>query len=78
MEPASEQEVLAMYIHSIWTGWMAYIFRHGPINEDGSFTIPATQVTKWKRQMDTSLVNLPEDEQTSDYAIADQILELLQ
>lgn len=77
MEPLTEDEVVAEFVHTIWSEWMEYLFRHGPVNEDGSFTIPATQVSKWKRQMVTPLKELPEEEQVTDFDIAHRFLELI-
>jgi len=47
------------------------------MNDDGSFTIPAEKVARWKRQMQTPYAELTEQEQQSDLEMADKIANLL-
>ena len=59
-------EAGAEIAHSQWSGWMAYLFSKCEIHEDGTASIPEWAVSRWKRQMNTSYVNLPEEEKVSD------------
>lgn len=67
-------ERVAEYAHTAWSGWMGYAFAKGTVNPDGSVTIPAELVERWKRQINTSYSNLPENEKESDRAEANKIL----
>jgi hypothetical protein len=70
-------EVLADYAHRAWGGWMVYLFSKCTQNEDGSMTIPAWAVDRWKRQMAASYDNLPEEEKFSDRKEAGRIIAIL-
>lgn len=72
------REALAAYAHDAWAGWMQYLFKFGTRNEDGTFTINASQVERWSRQMATPYADLSEAEEASDRKEADQILALVQ
>jgi hypothetical protein len=52
--------------HGVWSHWMQYQFSVCIQNEDGSVTIPAEKVERWKRQMETEYEDLTEKEQQSD------------
>jgi hypothetical protein len=71
------REQLAALEHEQWAGWMNYLFEKSNENEDGSVVIPAALVSRWKRQMETSYVDLTEDEKESDRAIADKVIKIL-
>ena len=59
-------ERLADYAHTAWSGWMEYLFDKGHANPDGTFTINADSVERWRRQMGTPYKQLPETEKESD------------
>lgn len=71
------KEQLADLCHEQWSGWMRYMFSKAPLNEDGSWTMPAEFVERWQRQMNTSYAELSEPEQNSDRTEADKFLALL-
>ena len=70
------REQLAALVHEQWAGWMKYQFERSIERDDGSVEIPAHLVARWKRQMNTAYVDLPETEKESDRAEADRILRL--
>lgn len=71
-------ESLAAYAHRTWARWMQYLFTKGEFfTEDGSFIIKPASVERWKRQMETHYVDLPESEKKSDREEAKKILSLL-
>jgi hypothetical protein len=57
------REKLAELAHEQWSGWMRYLFSFNTLNGNGSYTIPAELVERWKRQMETAYSELPENEQ---------------
>lgn len=69
-----QREALADLCHKQWSGWMHYLFRFGTQNEDGTFTMDADKVTRWRRQMETSFSELSPVEQNSDRKEADKFL----
>lgn len=69
-------EDLASYAHEVWIRWMKYLFSKSVENEDGSVTIPAWAVERWKRQMSTSYDDLPEGEKESDRKEARTIMDV--
>ncbi len=71
------KERLARYAHSAWKGWMKYMFSKSNLHPDGSVTIPAEYVQRWQRQMHTAYSDLPAEEQKSDQAEADRIMEIV-
>lgn len=71
------REQLAAMQHEIWTHWMRYQFSCCIENADGSLTIPAEYVERWRRQMETAYSQLPESERESDREQADKILKIL-
>lgn len=71
------REKLAQLAHSQWSGWMEYLFSKGTFNDDGTWTMPAWAVERWKRQMITPYADLPEPEQESDRKEADKFLEVI-
>ena len=70
------RDELAAYANKSWSGWMDYLFEKSIQNPDGTVTIPAQSVERWKRQASTPYPELPESEQTSDLAEADRMLEI--
>ena len=74
LESDVTREGLAEYAHTAWAGWMRYQFSKAPLNEDGSWTMPAWAVERWQRQMSTPYAGLPESEKASDRKEADEIL----
>ncbi len=60
--------------HAIWSHWMRYQFSVCINNPDGSCTIPANKVVRWKRQMETSYGLLTDEERESDREQAHKIL----
>lgn len=59
-------ERLANLAHITWSNWMKWVFELSTENDDGSITIPASSVERWKRQIATSYENLTEPEKNSD------------
>jgi len=70
-------ELLAVYAHTAWAGWMKYMFSKSQLNPDGSVRIPAEFVQRWTRQMNTSYKELPESEKLSDRDEADKIMKVV-
>ena len=70
-------EKLADLQHEIWSHWMKYLFVVSIQNEDGSVTIPAEKVIRWKRQMNTAYADLSEKEQKSDIEQAVKVINLI-
>ena len=70
-------ERLAEYAHKAWAGWMDYLFEKSTKNDDGSVTIPASLVERWKRQAQTPYTELPESEKESDRKEADTMMEII-
>lgn len=62
--------------HEIWSHWMKYLFEVSIEHEDGSITIPAGKVARWKRQIDTDYDELSPEEQESDIEQAIKIIRL--
>lgn len=68
------REKLAELAHEQWAGWMQYLFSKGVFNNDGTWTMPAKFVERWRRQMVTPYSNLSQSEQDSDRKEADKFL----
>ncbi len=71
------REILADLCHQQWSGWMKYLFSKGVFNENGTWTMPAWAVDRWKKQMNTPYANLSDTEQESDRTEADKFLIIL-
>jgi len=71
------REKLAAYAHKAWSGWMNYLFEKSALNPDGTVTIPAWAVERWKRQAKTPYAELLESEKESDRKEADIILQIV-
>jgi hypothetical protein len=63
--------------HEIWSHWMRYLFEISLQNKDGTVTIPADKVERWKRQMITKYANLSDDEQRSDLEQAQKVVDVV-
>jgi hypothetical protein len=72
-----DREALADLEHDRWSRWMKYQFSKGTFNDDGSWTMPAESVERWKRQMETPYADLTESEKDSDRREADKTLKVL-
>lgn len=59
-------EKLADLEHDSWSRWMKYLFSKGEFNENGTWTMPASLVLRWLRQMETPYEHLSEDEKEWD------------
>lgn len=70
-------EELADVQHQIWSHWMVYLFSRCQRNPDGSVTIPADLVTRWKGQMATDYADLSEREKHSDRDQAHKVMDVL-
>ncbi len=70
-------EALAALAHEQWSGWVEYQFSKGTFNEDGTWTMPARAVERWKRQMNTPYDDLPEREKDTDREEAGRVLQVL-
>ena len=71
------REPLAHYAHEAWRGWMSYLFEKSVQNDDGSVTIPAGLVKRWRRQVNTLYFDLPDEEKESDRKEADKIISIV-
>ena len=71
------KEQLAEFAHEQWSGWMKYLFSKCSMNQDGTATIPAWAVERWKRQIRTPYRDLPENEKESDRKEADKVLAII-
>ncbi len=71
------REALAALEHARWSRWMEYLFSVGTVHADGTWTMPAEKVARWRRQMHTAYRDLSEPEKDSDRAEADQTRALL-
>jgi hypothetical protein len=70
------REQLSSLMHEIWSGWIEYMIKVSTSNPDGTITIPADKVERWKRQRQTQYKDLPEAERNSDKVEADKVLAL--
>lgn len=71
------REKLAELAHEQWSGWMRYLFSKGTFNNDGTWTMPAWAVDRWKEQMETPYLDLSESDQDSDRKEADKFLAIM-
>lgn len=74
----SQLERFADLAHEQWSGWMRYLFEQSTQNSDGTVTISAALVDRWRRQMTTPYANLPEEQKASDRKEAHKVIRLLQ
>jgi hypothetical protein len=71
------RERLAAEAHKAWSGWKRHEFGVGAFNDDGTWTMPAWAVERWRRQMNTPYDELSEEEKESDRKEADRYLAIL-
>jgi len=71
------REAVAQIQHEIWASWMRWVFTISPENTDGTVTISANNVTRWKRQTGTAYDDLTEGERDSDREQADKVMKVL-
>ena len=71
------REALAKVSHEIWCHWMGYLFTQGVGHPDGSFTIKASAVNRWRTQNSNLYEELSEQEKDSDRRQADKILKVI-
>jgi len=71
------KEVMAAKVHDIWCSWMQSVLNRSAEMSDGSVVIPKGLAERWRRQAVTPYNCLTEQEQASDKAIAENILDLL-
>lgn len=77
IETLSLKEEFAELCHDQWSDWMTYLFSKGEFNEDGTWTIPAWAVKRWRRQAETPYSGLSKEEKDSDRREADKFWEAL-
>ena len=70
-------EALAAVEHERWSHWQRYLHSQCTQNSDGSLTIPASEVTRWSRQMYTKYLDLTDAEKESDREQAGEYLDVL-
>jgi hypothetical protein len=71
-------DIIGSMVHAVWCNWMEYLFTKGKFNDDGSFTIDAEAVARWKLQMKTNYFCLPVSERQSDRDIAIKYMNLIE
>ena len=71
-------EKLAATQHEIWSHWMKYLFEVSITNRNGTVTIQADKVERWKRQMNTPYEELSSKEKESDIEQAIKVLKTLE
>ena len=67
-------EQLAAIEHERWGHWMGYLTLQCEMSPDGTMTIPASLVERWRQQTETPYVALREREQQSDREWAQKLL----
>ena len=72
------REKLAELCHEQWSGWMHYLFSKGMFNKDGTWTMPAWAVERWKQQMEMPYSELSKSEQDSDRNEADKFIAVIE
>lgn len=76
--PEVLKEELAAIEHLRWAGWQEYLHSVCISNDDGSLTIPASYVQRWRRQIATPYEELSHDEQQMDRIEVMKYLHLVQ
>ena len=79
LELSSEEvlEVIAAVAHERWSHWQRFLHAQCIENPDGSLTIPADDVVRWTRQMQTRYSDLTEAEKESDRQQAREYIDAL-
>lgn len=72
------RQKLADLAHRQWSGWMEHLFTKCTFDDDGTATIPAWAVTRWRRQIATPFADLSLDERELDLSEADRVLAILE
>ncbi len=73
------RELLSQYSHdAAWSRWINYQFSKGTFNDDGSWTMPAWAVERWKRQANTLYIDLSEIEKESGRTEADKMINIIE
>lgn len=72
------REELACLAHSLWAGWMRYLFKKSGRNDDGTVTIPKWAVDRWQLQICTVYNDLSASEKESDRKEADRMLDIME
>lgn len=70
-------EKLAAIEHQRWSDWQRYVHGLCARQVDGSLVIPAEQVARWERQINTDYPDLTEDEKNSDREQVDRYWPLI-
>jgi hypothetical protein len=70
-------ETLAAIEHERWSHWQRYLHEQCIEGKDGSLVIPASLVTRWSKQMETSYHALSEREKESDREQVRQYLSVI-
>ena len=73
----STRQKLASNAHRSWARWTTHLLNQCHTNNDGSMTIPASAVLRWRRQIETSYEDLTAEEKASDEREADLIIDIL-
>jgi len=77
MTDAALRELFANQAHASWAGWVNYLFSISTTTPDGVVVIPKKTAMRWRRQMQTHYIDLPEEEKESDRKEVDEYLALL-
>jgi hypothetical protein len=72
------REALADFEHARWSDWQEWVHGRCVQNDDGSLTIPAEDVERWNRQIETDYLELSEEEKDSDRKQVDRYLHLIE
>ncbi|MFH1740684.1 MAG: hypothetical protein ABIH23_16875 [bacterium] len=72
---AAVVEALADYAHDAWSGWMRY--QEGRGGTTFWDVLPPELSNRWRRQMETSYADLPENERESDREEARRMLAII-
>lgn len=68
------REQVAAVVHDVWARWVQHLFASGEIDTEGKMTIPASDVTRWQRQIETPYAELSDEEKAKDQEVADKII----
>ena len=63
--------------HARWARWQAHVFARATKNQDGSYTISASDAERWQRQIDADYKDLSEPEKESDRREAREYIPLI-
>ena len=71
-------EKLVEIQHEIWAHWMDYMFTCGRFNGDGTWTVPADKVSRWRQQIIMPYHQFPEETKQSDREQVDKFWPLIE